>query len=108
MSSRKEEDDALRAKIFHLLTDGELKTTLSPIPEDDQQFEQILRELRDVETSAPDELEQKLVISGFAPKPVNEQQCFECMYYMVHRKYCELPELMVPVEAEWWCRLWRI
>jgi hypothetical protein len=30
------------------------------------------------------------------------------MYFLVHRKWCDLPELSVPVEAEWWCRLWRI
>lgn len=31
-----------------------------------------------------------------------------CMYFLVHRKWCDLPELSVPVEPEWWCRLWRI
>jgi hypothetical protein len=31
----------------------------------------------------------------------------ECMYFVVHRKWCELPELAWPVEPEWWCRLWR-
>jgi hypothetical protein len=30
------------------------------------------------------------------------------MYYKVHRRYCELPELDFPVEPEWSCRLWRI
>ena len=37
-----------------------------------------------------------------------EQPCDTCMYYLVHRKFCELPELMLPVEPEWSCRLWRI
>jgi hypothetical protein len=26
----------------------------------------------------------------------------------VHRRFCELPELMLPVEPQWSCRLWRI
>jgi hypothetical protein len=30
------------------------------------------------------------------------------MYYQVHRRFCELPELMVPVEPGWSCRLWRL
>ena len=37
-----------------------------------------------------------------------EQACETCMYYKVHRRYCELPELELPVEPEWSCRLWRI
>jgi hypothetical protein len=35
-------------------------------------------------------------------------RCQECMYYLVHRKWCDLPELFVPVEPDWYCRLWRI
>lgn len=30
------------------------------------------------------------------------------MYYQVHRKWCNLPELAVPVKPDWWCRLRRI
>lgn len=49
-------------------------------------------------------IEEKLVVSGFVDKPYgeDEQRCLECMYYLVHRKWCNLPELAVPVEAEWW------
>lgn len=84
-----------------------LVTQTKPFPEDNHQFEEILKELRELD---PDDLEQKLVISGFVDKPYGEddQRCLECMYYLVHRKWCDLPELAVPVEAEWWCRLWRI
>ena len=58
----------------------------------------------------PDDLEAKLVIGGFVDHPYgpDKQRCMECMYYLVHRKWCDLPELAVPVEPEWWCRLWRI
>ena len=58
----------------------------------------------------PDDLEAKLVIGGFTDQPYGPDQtrCLECMYYLVHRKWCDLPELSVPVEPDWWCRLWRI
>lgn len=51
-----------------------------------------------------------MVISGFVDHPYgpDKQRCRECMYYLVHREWCDLPELAVPVDADWWCRLWRI
>ncbi|MET3523842.1 hypothetical protein [Mesorhizobium abyssinicae] len=58
------------------------------------------------------ELSAKLVIAGFTLQPVEhqgiEQASESCMYYLVHRRFCELPELDLPVEPEWSCRLWRI
>jgi len=100
------DDDALRDRIGRLMANG-LETKTEPFPEDNIQFEQVLVELRELD---PDALEEKLVVSGFVDKPYgeDEQRCLECMYYLVHRKWCDLPELAVPVEAEWWCRLWRI
>ncbi|MDQ7051262.1 MAG: hypothetical protein Q9M92_17745 [Enterobacterales bacterium] len=102
----KKDDDDLRVRIGKMMAEG-LKTITEPFPEDNHQFELVLRELRDLDTN---DLEQKLVVSGFIDKPYGEeeQRCLECMYYLVHRKWCDLPELAVPVEAEWWCRLWRI
>lgn len=101
-----EQDEALLKKIGDMLADG-LKTQTEPFPETDKEFAGILDELRKL---PPDDLEQKLVISGFVDKPYgpDKQRCMECMYYLVHRKWCDLPELSVPVEPEWWCRLWRI
>ncbi len=100
------DDDSLRDKIGKMMEDG-LETQTGPFPEDNHQFENILKELREL---GPDELEKKLDISGFVDHPFGEddQRCLECMYYLVHRKWCDLPELAVPVEPEWWCRLWRI
>ena len=102
----KHEEDVLRDKIGEILSQG-LKTVTEPFPETHIEFNQLLVELREL---PPDDLTQKLVISGFTDKPYGEDQmrCQECMYYLVHRKWCDLPELAVPVEAEWWCRLWRI
>ena len=58
----------------------------------------------------PGDLKSKLVIGGFLDHPYgpDKQRCMECMYYLVHRRWCDLPELAVPVEPDWWCRLWRI
>ncbi len=100
------DDDALRDRIARLMQNG-LETLTEPFPEDNHQFEDILEQLRGLND---DNLEEKLVISGFVDHPYgpDEQRCLECMYYLVHRKWCDLPELAVPVEADWWCRLWRI
>ncbi len=102
----KENDDALRDQIGRMMADG-LQTQTEPFPEDNFQFENLLSESREL---GPDEPEKKLVISGFIDHPYGDDQdrCLECMYYLVHRKRCDLPELAVPVDPEWWCRLWRI
>jgi hypothetical protein len=98
--------DGVREEIAKLLASG-LQTKTEPFPETDKEFSEILSELREV---APGDLETKLVIAGFLDHPFGEEQyrCLECMYYLVHRKWCDLPELALPVEPEWWCRLWRI
>lgn len=86
---------------------GSLETQTEPFPGDNHQFEAILAELRQYQAN---DLEEKLVLAGFIDHPYGEdkQRCLECMYYLVHRRWCDLPELAVPVEPEWWCRLWRI
>jgi hypothetical protein len=101
-----EKESALRAFIGKLLADG-LKTQTEPFPETDREFGALLVALREL---PPGDLEAKLVLSGFTDHPYGPDQmrCQECMYYLVHRKWCDLPELAVPVEADWYCRLWRI
>lgn len=103
---QKEKEDALRERVTALLRSG-LKTRTEPFPENDREFGALLNELQHL---ASDDLEGKLVLSGFIDSPYGEDQmrCQECMYYLVHRKWCDLPELAVPVEPDWWCRLWRI
>jgi thiosulfate reductase cytochrome b subunit len=98
-------DDELREKIRKMLVDDKLETMISPFPEDNAQFDAIIMQLRALDK---DDLAQKLIISGFYPEPIEEQSCKECIYYLVHRKWCDIPELELPVEPEWWCRLWRI
>ena len=101
-----DQENALRARIAKMMEDG-LRTKTEPFPETGREFGNLLDELRAMK---PDDLEGKLVISGFVDKPYgpDEMRCQECMYYLVHRKWCDLPELAVPVEPNWWCRLWRI
>jgi len=89
------------------LLGGGLVTQTEPFPETDKEFAEILIQLRQLD---PSDLKGKLVIGGFTDHPYgpDQQRCMECMYYLVHHKWCDLPELAVPVEADWWCRLWRI
>ena len=100
------EDDCLRDRIGAMMAAG-LKTETEPFPETDKEFGLLLNEVREL---APGDLKGKLILTGFVYKPYGPDQmrCQECMYYLVHRKWCDLPELAVPVEADWWCRLWRI
>lgn len=94
-------------KIISDMLAGGLETKTEPFPETDKEFAGILGELRKLDR---DDLKSKLVVGGFVNHPYgpDNQRCMECMYYLVHRNWCDLPELEVPVEPDWWCRLWRI
>jgi hypothetical protein len=96
----------LLSEIAKMLREG-LETQVDPFPETDKEFADILIQLRQLD---PNDLKSKLVVGGFVDHPwgPDQQRCMECMYYLVHRKWCDLPELAVPVEPDWWCRLWRI
>lgn len=102
------QDDALREQIGKMLAGG-LETEVWPRAETSEMVNQIVNRLQ---VEAGDDLENRLVVGGFTDHTITaddmEQPCETCMYYLVHRKYCELPELDMPVEPEWSCRLWRI
>jgi len=102
----RQDDEVLRERIRSMLAAG-LVTQTEPFPETEREFAQLLNQLADLERN---DLEGKLVVSGFTDVPYGEDRmrCQECMYYLVHRRWCDLPELAVPVEPDWWCRLWRI
>lgn len=101
-------NDMLRDKIRDMLASG-LKTFTSPFPENAQEFQNILDELGEFSYH---DLTNRLRVGGFLDHPVEmggiEQRCMECIYYLPNKKWCDLPELPVPVEPEWWCRLWKI
>lgn len=100
-------DDAEREEIAKMMANG-LKTEVQPRADSHERILEIIARLHEVDG----DLREKLVISGFTPEAVMygeiEMACETCMYYLVHRKFCELPELNVPVEPAWSCRLWRI
>ncbi len=100
------QESVLRKQIGQMLADG-LKTQREPFPENNHEFNAVLASLKELDQ---DDLRAKLVLSGFTNYPYGEDRmrCQECMYYLVHRRWCDLPELAVPVEPDWWCRLWRI
>lgn len=100
----------LRLRIGELLDSG-LQTTTSPFPDSVQEFQAVLDQLRHL---PQDDLVNRLDIGGFLPRPMVfeehdlTQRCQECIYYLPHRQWCDLPELPVPVKPDWWCRLWKI
>lgn len=100
-------DHATLVKMIEDLFRDGLKTMVEPFPETDREFAKILDRLRGM---SADQLREKLVESGWLLEPYGEDQmrCQECMYYLVHRRWCDLPELNLPAEPDWWCRLWRI
>jgi hypothetical protein len=101
-------NDFLRDHVGRLMDDG-LRTITMPFPETQKEFAMIVEELRRLKG---DDLIGRLRIGGFLNHPMTfddvEQRCKECIYYLPHRKWCDLPELPLPVEPEWWCRLWKL
>ena len=102
------DDEKVRARIADMLASG-LETEVWPRAGTSEEVNEIVARLQ---VEAGDDLEKKLIVAGFTDHTIEadeiEQPCETCMYYKVHAKFCELPELMVPVEPEWSCRLWRI
>lgn len=99
-------DGSLRARMAKLMADG-LKTQTEPLPYTTEEFIAIVDQCADL---PQDDIVGKMVLTGWIDKPYGEDnmRCQECMYYLVHRKWCDLPELDMPAEPDWWCRLWRI
>ena len=102
-------DDSLRKDIKSLLRNG-LEVEIEPRAYSHEQVTNVVARLQGLED---DDYINKLIIGGFTLTPYmadddDKQACETCMYYKVHRRFCEIPELMVPVEPEWSCRLWRI
>ena len=106
------DDDELRTRIETLLG-GALNVPWTKRALSQASFDTIVRELHGLQS---DNLIGKLVISGFTLKPYLppddadgiEHSCATCIYYERHRRFCNLPELMLPVEPRWSCIVWRI
>jgi hypothetical protein len=84
-----------------------LKTEVEPFPATEKEFSGILSQLRALPEG---DIEGRLVIGGFLDHPYgpDKWRCVECIYYLVNRKWCDLPELSLPAEPDWYCRLWRM
>lgn len=102
------DEDPQRQELIRLLDTG-LETESGPIPEDQVQWEQLAARLR---VLGPGDLREKAVTAGLSNRPHvaagDSCRCLECMYYLKNRRWCDLPDLNIPVEPDWWCRLWRI
>ena len=102
-----DDDDARRGQIRSLLSSG-LGTEVYPRADTHEQVQEMVRRLQEASKDLP----TKLIVSGFTLSPVHHhdvvQSCRGCMYYLIRRRHCVLPELDLPVEPEWSCRLWRI
>ena len=100
------DEPELRQHIAELLANG-LQTQVEPFPPTEKEFAEIAAELRSLD---PKDLTGKLVIAGFLDRPYGEEnwRCADCIYYLANRKWCDLPELALPVEPDWYCRLWRM
>jgi hypothetical protein len=103
----KDTDDVKRRDARSLLAAG-LETEAYPRADTHEEVQDLVKRLRE----GPGDLSAKLVIGGFTLGPVQYhdvvQSCRSCMYYLIRRRYCALPELDLPVEPDWSCRLWRI
>ena len=102
-----DDDDLRRGQIRSLLSNG-LRTEAYPRADTHEQVQELVNRLHRENKDLP----TKLIVSGFALSPVAHhdvvQSCRSCMYYFIRRRHCVLPELDLPVEPEWSCRLWRI
>lgn len=107
MSDTSPTHDTIRDAIRSLLAGG-LATEWQSRADDSEQFEAIRARLRASDGS----LASKLRIAGFTSYPVEHhgvpQACEACMYFLVNARWCDLPELRLPVEPEWSCNVWRI
>jgi hypothetical protein len=105
---RSSETETVRVWVDGLLSYG-IKSTMSPFPETQAEFLDIVRQLRQLDEN---DLLGRLDLGGFANYTVGAgddmQRCQECIYYLPNGKWCDLPELPVPVEPHWWCRLWKM
>ena len=104
------EDDALRVRLEELLHSG-MQTEWRERAYTSEAVNEIIRRLQGI---GADDYPSKLRLAGFTDHPFVadgddiKQACETCMYYAVGRKFCDLPELKIPVKPEWSCRVWRI
>lgn len=99
--------EAQRLLVWKYLDVG-LITEVEPRANTQQDVQTIVERLKPVSG----DLIAKMTIAGFYEAPVEydgfDQSCETCVYFQVHRHFCQQPEINLPVESHWSCRLWRI
>ena len=69
------------------------------------------QELLDRMRAAPDR-KSKAEIAGLIREPGeidgDKASCELCMYFLNNHAWCDLPELDMSVDPDWYCQLWRI
>ncbi len=106
------DEDSVRTRLRQRLADG-LKTEVEPRAYDSDEVRDLITRLQALPS---DDYDRKLVVAGMTLAPYLSgepdddltQSCETCMYFVTHRRFCDLPELRLPVEKDWSCRLWRI
>ena len=104
-------DAAVRAQLTALLDSG-LKTDWRHRADTSEKVDEVTRRLQQI---SHDDYAGKLKVAGvtvhpYVPpaQPEIEQACSTCVRYERVRRYCNLPELELPVEPEWSCVVWRL
>lgn len=101
-------NNVIRIWVDGLLNYG-IDTIMAPFPHTQAEFLAIVDDLGNLDRN---DLMNRLIIGGFANHTIGAgeglQRCQECIYYLPHAKWCDLPELPIPVEPHWWCRLWKM
>jgi hypothetical protein len=73
--------------------------------------DEIVRETAD-RLRATSHMKQKAAIAGLIHTPVTEdgleKSCENCIYFLARRSWCDLPELNIPVDPDWYCVLWKM
>ena len=101
-------DPEAQRQLVRTYLDVGLISEVEPRADTQVQIQAVLNRLKPV---AHDVI-ARMTIAGFYEAPIEhggvDQCCETCNYFQVHRRYCDLPEINLPVEPHWSCRLWRI
>ena len=103
-------DAVLRERLAQLLESG-LQTEWKNRADTSEQVDAVTKRLQQL---ADDDYPAKLEAAGFTTHPFLpagadiEESCSTCVRFERIRRFCNLPELAIPVEPEWSCVVWRL